>query len=393
MRAVLSLFQACQFLGDALVDHVLQVFRVNGHLGAMADPLGLAGTVEISPYLSVLARLSLNGGHGVAALLTYHLSRQPAGRIAVAIGDLPVLLQFPLAFEPDFGIHDSGVAQQNQPHIRPIRVACLVFGVSIELGTKLSRKLGDIRNDFRPVAVVVVVHVGIRLDVNGVFQQGGKLCRSPVTAIQWLFALSVHDIHQPAQGNGFLGIYLKEIPNLLRLRRDRIQLLRFNVVDDRGHQLEAVGSASPHVEAHLAAMEVGLGDTVDDGCPLKLGENHQDFDDQVPIRGGGVKRFLGGHKLHLIFLKLLQDVHEVGKGAAHPVQLIHNHLADLTLADQPHHFLKPIPVHIPSGIAVIDEGDHLFPPFFWADHHPAILNLGFTADTVFPFHGFAGIES
>ena len=222
MRAVLSLFQPYQLLGDALVDHVLQVFRVNGHLGALADPLRPTGTVKISPYLTVLARLSLDGGHSVAAFLTDHLPCQPTSGVAVAVGDLPVFLQFPLAFEPDFGIHDSGVAQQNQPHIRPIRVACLVLGVSIELGAILSRKLGDVRNDLRPVAVVVVVHVGIRLDVNGVFQQGGKLCRSPVTAIQWLFALSVHDIHQPAQGNGFLGIYLKEIPNLLRLRGDRV---------------------------------------------------------------------------------------------------------------------------------------------------------------------------
>ena len=93
-----------------------------------------------------------------------------------------------------------------------------------------------------------------------------------MTAIQGLLALGVQDIYQPAQGYRFPSIALKEVPHLLCLREDR-------------------------------------------------------------------------------------------------VQLVHHHLTDLTLADQPHHFLESIPVHISTGESVVDEGDHLFFPFLGSNHH------------------------
>ena len=40
---------------------------------------------------------------------TDHLPGQPTGRVADAIPDLPVLLQLPLASEPDVRINNTGV--------------------------------------------------------------------------------------------------------------------------------------------------------------------------------------------------------------------------------------------------------------------------------------------
>ena len=88
-----------------------------------------------------------------------------------------------------------------------------------------------------------------------------------MTAIQGQLALGVQDIYQPAQGYRFPSIALKEVPHLLCLREDR-------------------------------------------------------------------------------------------------VQLVHHYLTDITLADQPHHFLESIPVHISTGESVVDEDDHLFFPFY-----------------------------
>ncbi len=53
----------------------------------------------------------------MAALFTHHFAGQPAGGVAVTFAELAVLLQLVLAFEPDVGIHNTGVAQQDQPHI------------------------------------------------------------------------------------------------------------------------------------------------------------------------------------------------------------------------------------------------------------------------------------
>ena len=87
----------------------------------------------------------------MAALFTHHFAGQPAGGVAVTFAELAVLLQLVLAFEPDVGIHNTGVAQQDQPHIRPIWIIGLVLSVAIELGTTFSRKLGDICDDLRPI--------------------------------------------------------------------------------------------------------------------------------------------------------------------------------------------------------------------------------------------------
>ena len=84
-----------------------------------------------------------------------------------------------------------------------------------------------------------------------------------MTAIQGQLALGVQDIYQPAQGYRFPSIALKEVPHLLCLREDR-------------------------------------------------------------------------------------------------VQLVHHYLTDITLADQPHHFLESIPVHISTGESVVDEDDHFY---------------------------------
>ena len=69
----------------------------------------LLALVEIPPYLAAFVDLPFDGCHGMAALLTDHLPGQPTGRVADAIPDLPVLLQLPLASEPDVRINNTGV--------------------------------------------------------------------------------------------------------------------------------------------------------------------------------------------------------------------------------------------------------------------------------------------
>ena len=92
-----------------------------------------ARTVEVPPYLAALVDLPLDGGHGVAALLADHLPSQPTGGVAYTVPDLPVFLQFSLAFEPDVGIHDTGMGQEHQLHIRPIGRIRVVLGMAVEL--------------------------------------------------------------------------------------------------------------------------------------------------------------------------------------------------------------------------------------------------------------------
>ena len=80
-------------------------------------------------------------------------------------------------------------------------------------------------------------------------------------------------------------------------------------------------------------MGIGLGDSVDGGSSFELCKDHQDLDDQIPVGGRSVKGLLGGDKLHLVLLELLKNFHEIRKGTADPIQLVDNHLADLSLAD------------------------------------------------------------
>ena len=145
--------------------------------------LGPAHTLWDLPVQLKYRRIPFDGGHGAAAWFTHHFACQPAGGVAVAFADLTVLFQLVLAFEPDVGIYDTRVPQQDQPHIRPIRIIGSVLGVAIELGAVLSRELGDICDDFRPMPAVIVIHVGVGFHIDGIFQQGGKLRCSPAAAI------------------------------------------------------------------------------------------------------------------------------------------------------------------------------------------------------------------
>ena len=82
-------------------------------------------------------------------------------------------------------------------------------------------------------------------------------------------------------------------------------------MDDGWYQLKPVGPPAAHIESHFAAVGVRLGDTVDNGCTLKLGKYHQELDEHLPIRRGRVKGFLRGHKFYPVLLELLQNIHEV----------------------------------------------------------------------------------
>ena len=161
---------------------------------------------------------------------------------------------------------------------------------------------------------------------------------------------------------------------------------------DGGDKLEAVGLPAAHVESHFAPVGISLGDPVDGGCPFKLGEHHQDFYNQLSVRGGCVKGLLGRHEFYVVGLEFLKDVHKVRERAAHTVQLVYDYLADLILSDELHHFLEAVPVDVPSREPVIYEGKDFLVPFVRFDDGTTVFQLGLTADAVFPFYRFPGVE-
>lgn len=82
-------------------------------------------------------------------------------------------------------------------------------------------------------------------------------------------------------------------------------------MNDCRNKLKSIGLSAAHIKSHLASVGVGLGYAVNDGRSLKLGKYHRDFDDQLTVGRGGVKRFLRGYKFYFMFFELLQDVHKV----------------------------------------------------------------------------------
>ena len=91
-------------------------------------------------------------------------------------------------------------------------------------------------------------------------------------------------------------------------------------------------------------------------------------------------------------LEFLEDVHEVRQRAAHTIQLVYDYLADLILSDELHHFLETVPVDVPSRETVIHEGKDFLVPFVRFDDGTTVFQLGLTADAVFPFYRFPGVE-
>ena len=223
-----------------------------------------------------------------------------------------------------------------------------MLGAPVELSAIFSGEHCGIGYHLDVMPVIIVVYVTVRPDIDGILQQRGEFCCGPGAPIQRIFVLCNQDILQSSEGYVFLGVNLKYVLYLSCLGGNGIQFLGLDIVDDGGDKFKAVGLSAAHVESHFAPVGVGLGDPVDGGCPFKFGEHHQDFHNQLSVRGGCVKGLLGRHEFYIVGLEFLKDVHEISQGAAHAVQLVYDYLADLILSDKLHHFLEAVPVDVPS---------------------------------------------
>ena len=164
-------------------------------------------------------------------------------------------------------------------------------------------------------------------------------------------------------------------------------------MDKSRHKFESIGLSAAHIKSHLTPVRISLCYAVNRRCPLKLCEHHQNLYDQFSIRRRCVKSLLGRHKFDFMGLKLLQDINKIREGAADTIQPVNNHLTDLSLPDQLHHFLKAVTVSITTGKPIIHKCYYFFIPFIQPDHRPAIFNLCLTTDTVFTFYGFSCIKN
>ena len=85
--------------------------------------------------------------------------------------------------------------------------------------------------------------------------------------------------------------------------------------------MEAVRGFPTHLETSLAAGVVSVRYPLLYGFPLKLGEHDTDIQHRPPHRGGGIKLFRRGHKLHIVLLELLARIAELTVEAISPEQV------------------------------------------------------------------------
>ena len=88
--------------------------------------------------------------------------------------------------------------------------------------------------------------------------------------------------------------------------------------------MEAVRGFPTHLETSLATGIVSVRYPLLYGFPLKLGEHDTDIQHRPPHRGGGIKLFRRGHKLHIVLLEQLHHIGKVQNGTADTVELV-NH--------------------------------------------------------------------
>ena len=104
--------------------------------------------------------------------------------------------------------------------------------------------------------------------------------------------------------------------------------------------MKAVRGFPTHLEASLAAGIVSVRYPLLYGFPLKLGEHDTDIQHRPPHRGGGIKLFRRGHKLHIVLLEQLHHVGKVQNGTADTVELVNHDLCYQAPLNVPHQFLK-----------------------------------------------------
>ena len=88
--------------------------------------------------------------------------------------------------------------------------------------------------------------------------------------------------------------------------------------------MEAVRGFPAHLKAPLTAGVVSVRYPLLYRFPFKLGEHDTDIQHRPPHRGGGIKLFRRGHKLHIVLLEQLHHIGKVQNGTADTVELV-NH--------------------------------------------------------------------
>ena len=117
--------------------------------------------------------------------------------------------------------------------------------------------------------------------------------------------------------------------------------------------MEAIRGFSTHLKPSLAAGIISVRHPLLYRFPFKLGEHDTDIQHRPPHRGGGIKLFRRGHKLHFVLLKEVHHLRKVENGTADAVELVNHHFPHKAAFNIPHKLLELWTLRIFPGIPFV----------------------------------------
>ena len=156
--------------------------------------------------------------------------------------------------------------------------------------------------------------------------------------MQRYLRVSVHLIHLPDKGR-FGWLYY--------------QLLCAHPVHHIRLCPKSVGRFAAHFEAPLTAGVPCVLHPLLYRFPFKLGEHDTDIQHRPPHRGGGIKLFRRGHKLHFVLLEEVHHLRKVENGTADAVELVNHHFPHKAAFNIPHKLLELWTLRIFPGIPFV----------------------------------------